>query len=117
MGTVKIFQFDRAERVIQAHGSTGLRGTHIAAGQGEVRLTCLSVEPGGFIGTHPATDGQLFLVIAGDGWVAGPDGKRVAIDAGWGVAWEAGEVHTSGSDTGMTALAVEGAPLDLFEPE
>ena len=29
----------------------------------------------------------------------------------------AGEVHTSGTEAGLTALAVEGGPLDLFEPE
>jgi hypothetical protein len=114
---MEIFQFDRAERIVRAHGSTGLHATRIAAGPGQVRLTCLSVEPGGVIGTHPATDAQLFLVIAGDGWTAGPDGERVPIAAGWGVRWEAGETHTSGTDTGLVALAVEGAPLDLFEPE
>jgi hypothetical protein len=117
IGTVEIFQFDRAERLIEFHGSTGFHATRIAAGQGPVRLTCLNVEPGGVIGTHPAADGQLFLVIAGDGWASGPDGERVPIGSGWGVRWHPGEVHTSGTDTGMTALAVEGAPLDLFEPE
>jgi hypothetical protein len=60
---------------------------------------------------------QLFLVIAGQGWVAGPDGERMPISAGWGVRWDAGEIHTSGTEAGLTALAVEGRPLDLFEPE
>jgi hypothetical protein len=113
---VEIFQFDRLERNIQVHGSIGLQATRIAAGQGRVGLTCLNVAAGGVIGTHPADGPQLFLVIAGDGWVAGPDGSRVPIATGWGVRWQAGEVHTSGSDTGLVALAVEGGPLDLFEP-
>jgi hypothetical protein len=39
------------------------------------------------------------------------------ISAGWGVRWDAGEIHTSGTEAGLTALAVEGRPLDLFEPE
>lgn len=114
---MEIFRFDRGERLVHAHGSQGFRATRIASGQGQVRLTCLRVEPGGVIGTHPATGAQLFLVIAGEGWVAGPDGERMPIAAGWGARWAAGEVHTSGSRTGFTALAVEGAPLDLFEPE
>ena len=80
-------------------------------------LTCLTVEPGGVIGTHPATDPQLFLVIAGEGWTVGPDGERVPITAGWGVRWNSGESHTSGTETGLTALAVEGAPFDLSKPE
>jgi len=114
---VEIFQFDRGEKIIPNYGSKGLRATRIAAGDGQVRLTCLAVEPGGVTGTHPATDPQLFLVIAGEGWTAGPDGARVPISAGWGVRWDTGESHTSGTETGLTALAVEGAPLDLFEPE
>ena len=114
---MEIFHFDRDERNIPYHGSTGLLATRIAAGEGPVRLTQLKVAPGGSIGTHPATDTQLFLVIAGSGWVAGPDGVRTPITAGQGARWEDGEVHTSGSDTGFTALVVEGAPLALYEPE
>jgi hypothetical protein len=114
---VEIFQFDRGERIVESYGSRGLLATRVAAGTGQVRLTCLAVAPGGIIGTHPATDAQLFLVIAGHGWAAGPDSERVPISAGWGVRWDAGEIHTSGTEVGFIALAVEGSPLDLFEPE
>jgi hypothetical protein len=114
---VEIFQFDRGERIVQSYGSEGLRATRVATGAGQVRLTCLTLTPGGVIGTHPATDAQLFLVIAGQGWAAGPDGERVPVSAGWGVRWDAGETHTSGTEAGLIALAVEGSPLDLFEPE
>ena len=114
---MEIFQFDRGEKIIQMYGSEGLRATRIADGDGQVQLTCLRVEPGGVIGTHPAADSQLFLIMAGQGWVAGPDGERVPITTGWGVRWDAGESHTSGTATGLTALAIEGPSLDLFEPE
>lgn len=114
---MEIFQFDRGERIVHSYGSRGLRATRVAAGTGQVRLTCLTVAPGGIIGTHPATGAQLFLVIAGHGWAAGPDGERVPISAGWGVRWDDGEIHTSGTEAGLIALAVEGSPLDLFEPE
>jgi hypothetical protein len=114
---VEIFQFDRGEKIIQRYGSAGLRATRIADGDGQVHLTCLTVEPGGVIGAHPATSIQLFLVVAGEGWVAGPDGERVPITTGWGVRWDAGENHTSGTQAGLTALAIGSATLDLFEPE
>ena len=114
---MEIFRFDRGEEIIRRHGSEGLRATRIAEGDGQVYLTCLTVEPGGVIGTHPATDTQLFLLVAGDGWAAGPDGEQVPITAGWGVRWDAGENHTSGTESGFTALAIEGASLNLFEPE
>ena len=74
-------------------------------------------KPDGLIGTHPATNSQLFLVISGEGWVAGPDGRHIDIRTGWAVRWNTGEEHTTGTQTGLIALAVEGAPLDLFEPE
>jgi len=59
----------------------------------------------------------LFLVIKGSGWVAGADGIRHPIQAGQGALWAASEVHTSGPDTSLTALAVEGSSLRLCEPE
>ena len=114
---MEIFQYDRGEKIIRRYGSSGLRATRVAAGDGPVHLTCLTVGPGGVIGTHPATAPQLFLVVAGSGWVAGPDGKHVPITTGQGVRWEAGEDHASGTDFGLTALAVEGTPLALFGPE
>lgn len=112
-----IFRFDRGERAIARYGSERLRATRVAAGSGPVHLTCLALEPGGVIGTHPATETQLFLVIAGEGWAAGPDGQRTPISAGWGVRWEAGEEHTSGTEAGLVALAIEGSALDLFESQ
>jgi len=114
---VEIFRFDRGEKIIRRYSSEGFRATRIATGDGKVQLTCLTLVPGGIIGTHPATQAQLFLVIAGEGWAAGPDGRRIPISAGWGVRWDMGEEHTSGTAAGLTALAVEGTAFDLFDPE
>jgi hypothetical protein len=47
-----------------------------------------------------------------EGWAAGPDGQRIPITAGWGVRWDAGEDHTSGTEAGMTVVTVEGQALD-----
>jgi quercetin dioxygenase-like cupin family protein len=116
-GNMEIFRFDRDEHPVSAHGSFGLQATRIASGDGGVSVTCLAVQPGGVIGTHPAVGDQLFLVIAGSGWVAGADGIRHPVQAGQGARWAAGEVHTSGTDTSLTALAIEGSSLRLFEPE
>ena len=51
------------------------------------------------------------------GGAAGADGIRHPVQAGQGARWAAGEVHTTGADAGLTALAVEGSSLGLFEPE
>jgi len=41
-------------------------------------------------------------------WVSGGDGERVVITAKRAACWSAGEKHAAGSDTGMTAIALEG---------
>jgi hypothetical protein len=114
---VEVFQFDRRERNISLFGSRGLRATRVAAGEGQVSVTCLNLAAGGLVGTHPASATQFFLVISGTGWVAGSNGLPAPVGAGWGVRWEEGEEHTSGTDEGMVALVIEGAPLELFAPE
>ena len=64
---MEIFQFDRREKNVGRFGSRGFFATRIAAGDGQMNLTCLTLEPDGLIGTHPATSSQLFLVISGEG--------------------------------------------------
>ncbi|GLZ77878.1 hypothetical protein Afil01_26850 [Actinorhabdospora filicis] len=114
---MQLFQFDRAENLIDRFGSIGATATRVAKGEGRLQLTCLTIAAGGTIGEHPAPVRQIFLVIAGEGWVAGPDGERVPVAAGTGVEWEPGEEHTSGSETGMTALALEGTSVEVFTAE
>jgi len=114
---VEIVRFDRGEKAVSRHGSVGLAATRVAASEGGCTVTCLAIAPGGLVGTHPASGVQLFLVVAGEGWVAGPDGRRTPLAAGSGVRWQAGEEHTSGSSSGMTAVVIEGTAITLFEPE
>lgn len=116
---MEMFVFDRREFRIPHHESVDAFATLIAHGErsGQTRVTCLTIEAGGVIGEHPAAGGQLFLVVAGAGWVSGPDGRRLEIRAGQGVRWDSEERHASGSETGLTAIAVEGPDLEIFGPE
>lgn len=114
---MQLFRFDRAEKLIDRFGSVGATATRVAKGDERFQLTCLTIAAGGTIGEHPAPVRQIFLVIAGEGWVAGPGGQRVSVAAGMGVQWEPGEEHTSGSDTGMTAFALEGTSTEVFAAE
>jgi quercetin dioxygenase-like cupin family protein len=79
----------------------------ILEGSGEAHAYVLHFEPGGEIGPHEAGFGQLFVALSGSGWVAGADGQRVALGAGQAVLFPRGEVHSKGSETGMTALMVQ----------
>lgn len=67
------------------------------------RAIVMHLPPDGVVGSHEATTHQLFCVVAGEGWVAGADDVRVPIRT-----WQAGERHTSGTESGMVAVVVEG---------
>ena len=83
----------------------------LAHGNGEAHVHCLYIGPGGRIGAHRAGFAQLFLIVVGSGWVAGADGHRVARSTGEGALFEAGELHSKGSDTGITAIMIQAAEL------
>ena len=118
---MRVFRFDAAvARPIAEFGSVGASIAPVARpGVGFVQLGCIYVAPGGRVGRHPAAGPQLFLVVAGEGWVSGADGPRVPIRAGQAAFWEPGEEHESGTEQGMTALALEAEELDpaRFMPE
>jgi quercetin dioxygenase-like cupin family protein len=85
----------------------------LAHGAGEAHAYLLSFEPGGEIGPHVAQFGQLFLAVSGDGWVSGADGVRTALREGEAAFFERGEVHSKGSETGLTALMVQVRDLEF----
>ena len=112
---MKLFRFDAAvARPITQFGSAGAAIAPVARlGPGAVQLGCMHLAAGGHIGRHPASGAQLFLVVAGAGWVAGADGARVPVSAGAAAFWEPGEEHESGTEHGLTALVLEAETLDL----
>jgi quercetin dioxygenase-like cupin family protein len=79
----------------------------IADGVGEAHVYWIAFEPGGVIGPHEAGFGQLFVPVDGAGWVAGQDGRRLAVSPGESAFIARGEMHSKGSDSGMTALMLQ----------
>ncbi len=117
---MRVFRFDAtAGHPITAYGSVNVAISPIQRGVGPVQIGCMSIGPGGVVGSHSAVGPQLFLVVQGEGWVRGATGDRRQITAGQAAFWQDGEEHESGSDTGMTAIVVEGEGLDpaRFMPE
>jgi hypothetical protein len=107
------YRFDEAVgRRVSLHGS---RFTQMAltGPEGGARAVCLHLPPGGLIGRHRAATRQLFCVVAGEGWVSGPGQRRVPITAGQAVCWEQGEEHETGTQTGLTAVVLEGDDLSV----
>jgi quercetin dioxygenase-like cupin family protein len=72
------------------------------------------VAPGGRIARHPATHPQILAVLEGAGEVSGASGVDEPIDAGEAVFWHAGEEHETKTDSGITALIIEGDGLEPF---
>jgi quercetin dioxygenase-like cupin family protein len=95
------------EAVIPAYESHGAYALPLGEGRGEGHIHCIRIEPGGIIGPHEAGFGQLFLVVAGSGWVSGDDGVPRPLGVGRGAFIGRGEVHAKGSDTGLTAIMVQ----------
>jgi quercetin dioxygenase-like cupin family protein len=92
---------------ITEFGSRGATASRVAEGAGEARVAVVHLEPGGEIGPHEAGFGQLFYAARGSGWAAGADGARLPLAEGEAALIRRGEVHSKGSDTGMTAVVVQ----------
>jgi hypothetical protein len=67
-------------------------------------------------GDRPARGGDppLLCVVTGEGWVSGPDGNRIPIAVGRAAFWGRGEEHETGTDTGLTAIVLEGQDLSVW---
>lgn len=97
-----------AERIgPRPYGVRNTSSLEIAEGEGEAHAYVLYFEPGGEIGPHEAGYGQLFLALSGEGWVAGGDGKRQTLGTGGAAFISRGEIHSKGSEIGLTALMVQ----------
>jgi quercetin dioxygenase-like cupin family protein len=99
-----------AIREFEAAGAAALA---LATGAGAAHIYTIYFEPGGQIGPHVAGFGQLLVPLTGSGWVAGADGVQFALVPGQVAYWTRGELHSKGSETGMTALMVQVRELRL----
>lgn len=77
----------------------------------ELHVGCIRLQPGGLIGMHPASTPQLLAVVQGEGWIRGEDGVKTPISAGGAVVWSKGEMHGTGTDSGLVAIVIETGAL------
>ncbi|MGG0463806.1 cupin domain-containing protein [Priestia aryabhattai] len=105
---MKIYKFskEQGEKVekYQSHLATYVK---MAQANEAATIGCMYIDGEGTVGHHPAPIPQLFIVVEGEGWVTGGDQKRVSIKRGEAALWGKGEWHTSGSETGMTAIVIQ----------
>lgn len=92
---------------ITEFASRGAASEKLGDGAGDFHAYTIHFEAGGLIGPHPAGFDQLFLVVRGTGWIAGDDGVRHPIDAHHAAFVPTGELHSKGSEAGMTAIMIQ----------
>ena len=111
---VRIVDFSKSSATpIEHFESQDAASVPVASGSGDAHVYTIYFEPGGSIGRHPTGYAQLFLVVAGTGWVEGGDGVRHPLLEGQGAYFENGEQHSKGSDAGMTAVMIQ---VDQLSP-
>ena len=108
---MKIVRFD-TRRPITEFGSREATVAGVARCNGSTHVVSIQLEPGGIVGAHKAVGPQLFLVVAGEGWVRA-NGERVPVRAGDAVHWDHGEWHETGSQNGLSAVVVEAERIEL----
>jgi quercetin dioxygenase-like cupin family protein len=110
---MRLFRFDAsAGHAITAFDSANVVMSGIQRRSGHYQIGCMHIGAGGVVGHHQAVGPQLFLVVAGEGWVRGETEARQRVSAGRAAFWSDGEWHESGSEHGMTAIVLEGEGLD-----
>ncbi|WP_238653691.1 cupin [Paenibacillus piscarius] len=75
-------------------------------------IGCVYLGRQGVIGFHQATCPQLLLILNGEGYVRGEEAEYTAVCAGQAVFWEQGEWHETRTDSGLTAIIIEGDSLN-----
>lgn len=110
---MKIYRFDRETGTpIDEHGSTAAAISTIASLNEPASVKCIHIEPKGLVGSHPAVNPQLLLVVQGNGYLRGEGAIRTPIKAGQAVHWDRGEWHETSTDSGLVAIVIESATLD-----
>jgi quercetin dioxygenase-like cupin family protein len=114
---MELVDFSPARAIpITGYASRGASLVPLGHGSGTGHVYGIHMEPGGEIAPHEAGFGQLFLVVAGAGWVSGADGVRVPVATGTGAYIPRGEVHAKGTASGMTAIMVQLSELHAATP-
>ena len=117
---MKVFRFDlKASKVDERFGSVKAIITEVLNLDGKAAVNAVYIRPNESLSHRQAATQQLFLLVEGQGWIESESDKKHAIQAGQAVFWENNEGHETGTETGMTAVIIEGTkiePTNLMPP-
>lgn len=109
MCRIDVFRFDEEVAVPISQSGSRFRLASLTGDGMAGRVQVAYLPPGGRVGRHPAASDQLFAVVSGRGWVAGDDAVRREITPGYAARFLTGEDHDVDTETGLTAVVIEGA--------
>jgi quercetin dioxygenase-like cupin family protein len=110
---MKMFRFDpEIGSGAEQFGSVKAIISKVVNLESEAAINVAYIRPMERIGFHQAIAPQLFLLAEGEGWVRNETDEITPIREGQAVYWEKDEWHESGSETGMTAVIIEGVNFD-----
>ncbi len=112
---MEIVRFDREASIAGAPPSSEVWIAPLARADSST-VAVVHVVQGGHLILAPDAERRLLAVVAGEGWVRELSGDMIAVHAGRGALWPAGEALEVGSDAGMTATLLEGSfDLQAFQ--
>ena len=103
---------EETSKEITSFNSNNSFYSRIIKNQDPSSIGFIQIDPNGNIGRHEAPSDQLFIVISGQGWVTGKDEIKHEILQGDSALWKSGELHESGSMTGMIAIVIESENIE-----
>ncbi|WP_200411544.1 cupin [Virgibacillus salexigens] len=112
---MKIFNFAKdAGNAITLFGSINMVMSRIIQiGKGRYPYWMYShLEANGKIGEHAASTDQLLLIVSGSGQVKGKENVFQDVTRNDAVLWERTEMHKTITETGLTAIVIEGNSID-----
>lgn len=112
---MELFRYDR-EVAETIEGLEAVAQVSLGSSTGEAHVSVVHLDATGGLPAHEAPTPQLFVVVNGQGWVSGQDGDRHPVVYGDAAFWEQGEMHESGTDSGVTAVVIQAMELNIAAP-
>jgi quercetin dioxygenase-like cupin family protein len=99
-------QLTKGVAPVSEFDSHGVAAAELMAGRGEAHVHVVRIHAGGAIGPHEAGFEQLFVVLAGAGWLEVERG-RIDLEAGQACRVRRGEAHSKGAITDLVAVMIQ----------
>ena len=111
---MEFFSFAKEHGHKITHFDSNFILSRLAITEGRTVISYMYLEENGIIGYHEARVNQILFVVAGEGYVCNEHTEYKRIQAGEAVYWQNGEWHETKTDTGLTAIVIEG---EMLTPE